>query len=238
MLFPKMIPAVPMPQLGIARSYFGKYSTTKCHCHNQEKMYWGIMWWPYPLTFGHQIFRNPKLCPNKFTWVTKVSTCYLKMELWLQNWNFAHNWSCGDLDMWCLDLKFWKLLNTDPESLFMDKSCCLIYLSEVMAPKLNFWQYLVLWWPWPCHIIVYTSIKYLWIPFMHSRVFTLTRLVQMEGQTHRLITRKYKASRPQKWVRHKNVIIVFFLSFITGHSVTSGAHSNMKCAFQNFLLVW
>ena len=104
------------------------------------------------------------------------------MELWLRNFNFAPIWSCGDLEIRPLDLKFSEILNTAPISLaggqkcpplaifgheitfildfghqifrnashylnkvfFIDKSAHLIHLNGVMAPKVNFWPYLVM----------------------------------------------------------------------------------------------
>ena len=91
----------------------------------------------------------------------------------------------------------------------MDKSCCLIHLSGVMAPKLKFCPYLVLWWPWPLtydtqnlisFLSHHTSTKFQWNPFMHSGVFALTRLRETDGQTDRRRNNpKHNASDPLKW---------------------------------------
>ena len=47
-------------------------------------------------------------------------SCYLLhwMEFWIQNSNFAHIWSSGDLGLWSLDLQFSEMLNTALISLF------------------------------------------------------------------------------------------------------------------------
>ena len=123
------------------------------------------------MTFGPQIFINAQHCPNKFFSLTKVPSWYIKIELWLQNQIFTHIWSCGDLDFWPFDLRFYHGLKL---------------LSEFMAPKLNFCPYLVLWWLWPLtyetknlissmsyHSPYFHQIQ--WIPFVHSGVITLTR---------------------------------------------------------------
>ena len=38
-----------------------------------------LMWWPWTLTFGSQIFRNASQCPNKFFWWKKIATWYIKL---------------------------------------------------------------------------------------------------------------------------------------------------------------
>ena len=75
-----------------------------------------VRWWPSLLTLKFSEMLNT--VPAKSFSIGK--SCHLVhwMELGLQNWILSHTWSCGDLDLWSLDLKFKKMFNAAPINLF------------------------------------------------------------------------------------------------------------------------
>ena len=135
------------------------------------------------------------------------------MELWLQNWIFSHTsiWLCGDLDLWSLDLKFSEMLDAPPLSPFLWKSCYLVHLNGVMAPKMNFCPYLVLWWPQPyTHetqnliTLLYTTVNYfhqIWMNSFHAFWSFCGNKTRTDGKMEWWTTWKHNASSPLKWAR-------------------------------------
>ena len=81
--------------------------------------------------------------------MTNVPILYIWMEFWLQNFNFAHIWSCGDLDLSHYDLKFSEILkflsgiiewNYKLQNIFLSifghvvTLTCDVQLSEMLYP--------------------------------------------------------------------------------------------------------
>ena len=46
-------------------------------------------------------------CGESF-WMIKVPFWYIWMELWIQNVSLVHIWSCGNLDLWPLDILIFR----------------------------------------------------------------------------------------------------------------------------------
>ena len=140
------------------------------------------------------------------------------MEVWLQNWIFAHIWLGGDLDLWPCPNK----------SFSMDESCCLIDLSGVRPHN---WIFDYIWScgeldPWPnkpklkqfhCHVIIHNT--QVWDTYhnpcchqismkslMHYGVILLTRFIWMDEWTDGRATWKHNALAPLSGQRHKNCI--------------------------------
>ena len=80
---------------------------------------------------------------------------------WQKFLSGSFEWSCGSkivvltifghvvtitLDLWAT--KFWKCLTLPMSVYLIDKSFYFLYSNEVMAPKLTFCPYLVMWRPW------------------------------------------------------------------------------------------
>ena len=62
--------------------------------------------------------------------------------------HFSPVWSCSDLEIWPLDLKFSEILNTAPISLFDWKEFLFGIFEWSCGWKLYFYLYLVMLWPW------------------------------------------------------------------------------------------
>ena len=130
--------------------------------------------------------------------LTKVNIWYIWMKLWIKTVFFA-----PILVMW------WTLpLTLGPpnfrngwhypyNSFFIDKSSYMIHLNGVLAPKLNFYPYFVMWWPWPL-----TCEKQNLIRSLFNCMCTFHTC--MHAWTHRCMDRwttwKHNAAGHLKWV--------------------------------------
>ena len=75
-------------------------------------------WQFYSFSNNLKIYAELQIVTTRSSTHTPNTLPSIWIDLWIQKWFMAHIWSCGDLDLWPLDLKLSEMLNITPISHF------------------------------------------------------------------------------------------------------------------------